>query len=74
MGMGLYGVKALRLGYDQRRRMPRFFRPDDLNVWDVQQRVHWDPEWARRAGNPASYDYGPYARDVADPPVHGLDG
>jgi acyl dehydratase len=58
MGMGLYGVKALRLGYDQRRRMPRFFRPDDLNVWDVQQRVHWDPEWARRAGNPASYDYG----------------
>jgi acyl dehydratase len=58
MGMGLYGVKALRLGYDQRRHMPRFFRPDDLNVWDVQQRVHWDPEWARKAGNPASYDYG----------------
>jgi acyl dehydratase len=58
MGMGLYGVKALRLGYDQRQRMPRFFRPDDLNVWDVQQRVHWDPEWARKAGNPASYDYG----------------
>jgi acyl dehydratase len=58
MGMGLYGVKALRLGYQQRRRMPRFFRPDDLNVPDVQQRVHWDPEWARRAGNPASYDYG----------------
>jgi len=58
MGMGLYGVKALRLGYQQRRRMPRFFRPDDLNIPDVQQRVHWDPEWARRAGNPASYDYG----------------
>ncbi len=58
MGMGLYGVKALRLGYDQRRRVPRFFRPDDLNIPDVQQRVHWDPEWARKAGNPASYDYG----------------
>ena len=58
MGMGLYGVKALRLGYDQRQRVPRFFRPDDLNIPDVQQRVHWDPEWARRAGNPASYDYG----------------
>ena len=38
--------------------MPRFFKPDDLNIPDVQQRVHWDPEWARRAGNPASYDYG----------------
>jgi len=58
MGMGLYGVKALRLGYQQRRRVPRFFRPDDLNVPDVQQRVHWDAEWARRAGNPAVYDYG----------------
>ncbi len=58
MGMGLYGVKALRLGYQQRLRVPRFFRPDDLNVPDVQQRVHWDPEWARRAGNPAVYDYG----------------
>ncbi|MCB1250706.1 MAG: MaoC family dehydratase N-terminal domain-containing protein [Acidimicrobiales bacterium] len=58
VGMGLYGVKALRLGYDQRQRVPRFFRPDDLNVPDVQQRVHWDPEWARAAGNPAIYDYG----------------
>ncbi len=58
MGMGLYNVAPLRLGHDQRQRMPRFFRPDDLNVPDVQQRVHWDPEWARRAGNPASYDYG----------------
>jgi acyl dehydratase len=58
VGMGLYGVKALRLGYEQRQRVPKFFRPDDLNVPDVQQRVHWDPEWARRAGNPAIYDYG----------------
>ena len=58
MGMGLYGVKALRLGHQQRERVPRFFRPDALNIPDVQQRVHWDPEWAARAGNPAIYDYG----------------
>ena len=58
MGMGLYGVKALRLGYQQRQRVPGFFRPDDLGVPDVQQRVHWDQEWAKRAGNPAIYDYG----------------
>jgi hypothetical protein len=58
VGMGLYGVKPLRLSYDQRQRVPRFFRADDLNVPDVQQRVHWDQEWARRAGNPAIYDYG----------------
>jgi acyl dehydratase len=58
MGMGLYGVKALRLGYQQRQKVPRFFRPDDLNIPDVQQRVHWDLEWAKRAGNPQTYDYG----------------
>ena len=58
MGMGLYGVKALRLGYEQRRRVPRFFRPDDLGIPDVQQRVHWDIEWAKRAGSPSIYDYG----------------
>ena len=58
VGMGLYGVKALRLAYQQRQKVPGFFRPDDLNIPDVHQRVHWDPEWARRAGNPATYDYG----------------
>ncbi len=58
MGMGLYGVKALRLAYQQRQKMPGFFRPDDLNIPDVHQRVHWDQEWARRAGNPSIYDYG----------------
>jgi len=58
MGMGLYGVKALRLAQQQRQRVPGFFRPDDLNIPDVHQRVHWDPEWAARAGSPAIYDYG----------------
>ena len=58
MGMGLYGVQPLRLGHRNRTRIPRFFYRDDLNVPDVQQRVHWDPELARRAGNPTTYDYG----------------
>jgi acyl dehydratase len=58
MGMGLYGVKPLRLGARNRARVPNFFFRDELNVPDVQQRVHWDPELARRAGNPTTYDYG----------------
>ena len=58
MGMGLYGVKPLRLGAANRRRIPRFFHRDDLNVPDVMQRVHWDPEFARRSGNPTTFDYG----------------
>ncbi|MHB1583516.1 MAG: hotdog family protein [Acidimicrobiales bacterium] len=58
MGMGLYGVKPLRLGYQNRRRIPSFFHRDELNVPDVMQRVHWDPEFARRSGNPTTFDYG----------------
>lgn len=58
MGMGLYGVKPLRLAYENRRRIPRFFHRDELNVPDVMQRVHWDPAFARRAGNPTTFDYG----------------
>ena len=58
MGMGLYGVRALDLAARNRRRIPRFFHRDDLNVPDVMQRVHWDPEFARRSGNPSTFDYG----------------
>jgi len=58
MGMGLYGVSPLRLGAANRRRIPRFFHRDPQNVPDVMQRVHWDPEFARRSGNPTTFDYG----------------
>jgi hypothetical protein len=58
MGMGLYGVKPLRLAYQNRQRIPRFFHRDELNVPDVMQRVHWDPAFAQRSGNPTTFDYG----------------
>jgi hypothetical protein len=58
MGMGLYGVRPLRLGYQNRKRIPRFFHRDPQNVPDVMQRVHWDPDFARRSGNPTTFDYG----------------
>lgn len=58
MGMGLYGVKALDLAARNRRRIPRFFHRDELNIPDVMQRVHWDTEFAKRSGNPTTFDYG----------------
>jgi acyl dehydratase len=58
MGMGLYGVAPLRLGARNRVRIPRFFHRDEHNIPDVMQRVHWDPEFARRSGNPTTFDYG----------------
>jgi acyl dehydratase len=58
MGMGMYGVAPLRLGYRNRRRIPRFYHRDELGVWDAMQRVHWDPAFARKSGNPSVFDYG----------------
>jgi len=58
VGMGYYGVRALRLGYKNRQRIPGFYQRDALNVPDQMMRVHWDGAWAQRAGAPAPYDYG----------------
>jgi acyl dehydratase len=58
MGTGMYGVRPLRLAWRNRQRIPRFYTPNDLGIPDVQQRVHWEPEQARRAGNPTTFDYG----------------
>ncbi|RAY16279.1 hypothetical protein DPM19_05130 [Actinomadura craniellae] len=58
MGMGMYNVAPLRLAYQNRQRVPRFYHRDELGVPDAMQRVHWDPAFARRSGNPTTFDYG----------------
>jgi hypothetical protein len=58
VGMGSYGVAGLRLGYQNRQRIPRFYHPNELDVPDVAQRCHWDHEFARQTGSPYVYDYG----------------
>ncbi len=58
MGTGMYGVAPLRLAWRNRDRIPRFYTTDDQGVPDAQQRVHWDAEAARNAGNPTTFDYG----------------
>jgi len=58
MGMGMYHVRPLRLGWKNRMRIPRFYHRDGLGIPDVLQRVHWDPAYARKSGNPTTFDYG----------------
>ncbi|MSO79042.1 MAG: hypothetical protein EXQ79_05495 [Acidimicrobiia bacterium] len=58
MGMGLYDVRPLRLGWKNRMRIPRFYHRDELGIPDVLQRMHWDPSFARKIGNPTTFDYG----------------
>jgi acyl dehydratase len=58
VGMGLYNVRPLGLAVKNRQRVKGFYHRDELNIPDVMQRVHWDPEFARRSGNPTTFDYG----------------
>ena len=53
-----YGLKAGRLGYQNRKRIAPFYVRNENGVWDVAQRLHWDSQWAKAIGNPMSYDYG----------------
>jgi acyl dehydratase len=54
-----YGNPALRLGYENRKRMRGFYTKNRFGAWDVIQRVHWEEEAARAVGVPLMYDIGP---------------
>ncbi|MFI6309678.1 MaoC family dehydratase N-terminal domain-containing protein [Nocardia fusca] len=41
-----------------RRESPGLYTKNTLNVWDIVQRMHWDPDWAHKVGAAACYDYG----------------
>jgi acyl dehydratase len=53
-----YGLRASRLGYQNRKRIAPFYIKNEQGVWDVAQRLHWDSQWAKAIGNPMAYDYG----------------
>jgi hypothetical protein len=54
-----YGNPALRLGYENRKKMRGFYSRSVYNSWDVIQRVHWDEALAREVGVPLMYDIAP---------------
>jgi len=47
------------IGRGFRRRHPAAYTRDGQGIPDVPERVHWDSDFARAAGAPAAYDYGP---------------
>lgn len=53
-----YGLRSSRVGYKNRKRIAPFYVKNELGVFDVAQRVHWDSSWAKAIGNPLAYDYG----------------
>lgn len=52
-----YRIGGSREWYKNRQRIRNFYIKDEYGVPDVSQRVHWNSEWARKIGNPMSYDY-----------------
>ncbi len=58
VGWGMYGGGTSKLGYVNRKRVPKFYLKNEFGFWDSAQRCHWDDEWAQRIGHPGAYDYG----------------
>jgi acyl dehydratase len=55
---GLY-VRAHADAFDLFSRHPALAIPNEWGVPEPPERVHWDPDLARRVGVPGAYDYGP---------------
>ena len=57
-GMQLTPPGAFKVSYKTRRKVPGMYTPNELNVPDTVQRLHWEKAWANQLGIPISYDYG----------------
>ncbi|WP_161965479.1 FAS1-like dehydratase domain-containing protein [Rhodococcus sp. P1Y] len=55
---GLY-VRGHGDAFDLFNRHPALGIPNEWGVPEPPERVHWDPDLARRVGVPGAYDYGP---------------
>jgi acyl dehydratase len=55
---GLY-VRAHGDAFGLYERHPALAIPNEWGVPEPPERVHWDPDMARRVGVPGAYDYGP---------------
>jgi len=57
-GMQLTPPGAFRQSYKLRAKVPGLYTPNELNVPDTVQRLHWEKAWANELGIPIPYDYG----------------
>ncbi|MDP2258603.1 MAG: MaoC family dehydratase N-terminal domain-containing protein [Caulobacter sp.] len=57
-GMQLTPPGAFRLSYKIRKKVPGMYTPNELNIPDTVQRLHWEKAWANKLGIPVTYDYG----------------
>ncbi len=50
---------AHKIAIDYYKKHPYAFVVNEAGIPDVPERVHWDPDFARRVGVPGAYDFGP---------------
>ena len=74
MGMGLYGVKPLRLGYAEPRADPAVLPPRRAQRPRRHAARALGPRVRAPVRQPDHLRLRPHARDVAHPPLHRLDG
>ena len=52
-------VRTGKVAYEYRKRHPQAYVRNELNIPDVVERAHWEPEFAHEVGVPGYFDYGP---------------
>ena len=52
-------VRTGKVAHEYRTRHPEAYVRNALNIPDVVERGHWEPDFARETGLPGCYDYGP---------------
>lgn len=57
-GMQLTPPGSFGIARRVRKKAPGLYPPNELNIPDTVQRLHWDPSRARELGLTGSYDYG----------------
>src|SRR3546814_5404432 len=57
-GMQLTPPGAFRQSWKIRAKVPGLYTPNELNIPDTVQRLHWEKAWANELGIPIPYDYG----------------
>jgi acyl dehydratase len=57
-GMQLTPPGTFKIAAGIRRKAPGLYPPNEMNIPDTVQRLHWEPARAQELGLPTSYDYG----------------
>jgi len=55
---GPYGMSPFRMDYLNRKRVPKFYVPNQWGIPEGAGSCHWDDWWARKVGAMAAYDFG----------------